>query len=76
MKPSTEEIILRDFGKRFKALRKLHKLTQEAFEVDSSTIRRIETGKINPSYLLLQKISATFQCSTSEFLERIDKIKT
>ena len=75
MKPRTEEQILKDFGKRFKALRKQYKLTQEAFDVDSSTIRRIETGKINPSYILLQKICATFNCCTSEFLYQIEKVK-
>jgi transcriptional regulator with XRE-family HTH domain len=75
MESLSEEKILEDFGKRFKAVRNAHKLTQEAFDVDSSTIRRIESGKLNPSYLLLKKVSSAFKTSPSELLKEIEEVK-
>lgn len=74
MDEHSEIELLEEFGRRFRLVRNHHDLTQEAFDVDATTIRRIESGRTNPSYITLQRISIGFNMSLSQLLSEIEQV--
>lgn len=50
-----------EFGKRLKSLRKHHKVTQielsDRLDIDDGSLRRIESGRTNPTLLTISKIA-------------------
>lgn len=67
-----DEIFLKKLGERIASLRKEKKITQVELgfrcEIEKSNIRRIESGRTNPTILTLKKISAGIEIPLNELL--------
>lgn len=69
-----KEHLLLEFGKRIKAIRKEKGMSQtqlaHAINKDQQSIQRLESGKINPSYIYLLEISQGLQIEIQELLSK------
>ncbi|MCF2489705.1 helix-turn-helix transcriptional regulator [Dyadobacter sp. CY347] len=68
-----KDVELKKLGLRIKELRKMKNITQEelahAIDKDQQSIQRLETGKINPSFLYLQQIAKGLNVPLSEIFD-------
>jgi transcriptional regulator with XRE-family HTH domain len=67
------EVFLKSIGNNIRKLRNDRNISQQALadmsNIAKSTIQRIESGKLNPSIIMLNNISKAFSISLCEIVE-------
>lgn len=62
-----------EFGSKIKALRELHNVTQTdlaaKIDVDVRTIRRIESGKYNPTLEIIMSLATAFKTTIPDLFK-------
>lgn len=67
----SQEVVLRDLGKRLRYLRKARKLRQldvEELGLSYKYYQRLEAGQVNPTLLTLHKLAVAFEVSIGDLV--------